>query len=59
MKVITTTHLKITYLKLKSLSQGNDELTLKHWETHGCVASTVAIDALVLKHQAISTHNAD
>ena len=34
-------------------------LTLKHRETHGCVISTVATDALVLKHQAISTHNAD
>ena len=34
-------------------------LTLKHWETHGCVVSTVATDALVLKHQAISIHNAD
>ena len=29
-------------------------LTLKHLETHGCVVSTVATDALVLKHQAIS-----
>ena len=34
-------------------------LTLKHRETHGCVVSTVAIDALVLKHQAISIHNAN
>ena len=34
-------------------------LTLKHRETHGCVVSTVATDALVLKHQAISIHNAD
>ena len=34
-------------------------LTLKHRETHGCVVSTVATDALVLKHQAISSHNAD
>ena len=34
-------------------------LTLKHWETHECVVSTVATDALVLKHQAISIHNAD
>ena len=34
-------------------------LTLKHWEMHGCVVSTVATDALVLKHQAISIHNAD
>ena len=34
-------------------------LTLKHRETHGCVVSTVATDALVLKHQAISIHNPD
>ena len=36
-------------------------LTLKHRETQrqGCVVSTVATDALVLKHQAISIHNAD
>ena len=27
--------------------------------THGCVVNTVATDALVLKHQAISIHNAD
>ena len=36
-----------------------NRLTLKHRETHGCVISTVATDALVLKHQAISIHNAD
>ena len=34
-------------------------LTLKHRKTHGCVVRTVATDALVLKHQAISMHNAD
>ena len=34
-------------------------LTLKHRETHGCIVSTVATDALVLKHQAISIANAD
>ena len=34
-------------------------LIFKHRETHGCVVSTVATDALVLKHQAISIHNAD
>ena len=34
-------------------------LTLKHQETHGCVVSIVATDDLVLKHQAISIHNAD
>ena len=34
-------------------------LTPKHWEMYGCVVSKVATDALVLKHQAISIHNAD
>ena len=36
-----------------------DYLTLKHLETHEYVVSTVAADALLLKHQAISVHNAD
>ena len=31
-------------------SFGLDELTLKHRETHGCIVSTAATDALVLKH---------
>ena len=35
------------------------KLTLKHWETHGCIVSTAATDALVLKFQVISTLNAD
>ena len=35
------------------------QLTLKHRERHGCVVSTMATDALVLKHQAISIYNAD
>ena len=34
-------------------------LTLKHREMHGCVVSTVATDALVLKHQAISILSPD
>ena len=34
-------------------------LTLKHRETHGCVVGTVATDALVLKHQAISILSTD
>ena len=42
---------------VKSLSV--DLLTLKHRETHGCVVSTVATDALVLKHQAISILSTD
>ena len=33
-------------------------LTHKQLETQGCVISIVATDALVLKHQAIGTHNA-
>ena len=36
-----------------------NDLTLKHRETYGCVVSTAATDALVLKHQVISTLNAD
>ena len=32
-------------------------LTFEPWERHGCVVSTVATDALVLKHQAISIHD--
>ena len=38
--------------------QGLNELTLKCRETHEYVLSTVATDALVLKHQAIGTHSA-
>ena len=34
-------------------------LTHKQLETHGCVLSTMATDALVLKHQVISIHFAD
>ena len=34
-------------------------LSLKHHETHECVLSIVATDALVLKHQAISINNDD
>ena len=34
-------------------------LTLKHRETHRCIVSTVATDALVLKHQAISILSTD
>ena len=36
-----------------------NSLNHKQLETHGCVLSTVATDALVLKHQAISIHSAD
>ena len=34
-------------------------LTHKQLETHGCAISIVATDALVLKHQGISTHSAE
>ena len=34
-------------------------LTLKQLETHGCILSIVATDALVLKHQAISILSAE
>ena len=34
-------------------------LTHKRLETHGCIIITVATDALVLKHQAISIHSVD
>ena len=47
------------FAKCQLFCLGINVLTLKHQETHGCVVSTVATDALVLKHQAISIHNAD
>ena len=34
-------------------------LTHKQLETHGCIPSIVAADALVPMHQGISTHSAD
>ena len=34
-------------------------LTHKQPETQGCVLSTIATDALVLKHQGISIQSAD
>ena len=45
--------------KWQPFCSGLNVLILKHREPHGCVVSTVATDALVLKHQAISIHNAD
>ena len=42
-----------------SICLGLNVLTHKLLEKHGCVLSTVATDALVLKHQATSTHIAD
>ena len=38
---------------------GLNVLTHELLETHGRYLSTVATDALVLKHQAISIHSAD
>ena len=43
---------------MKSL-QNLGHLTLKHRETPGCVVTTVATVALVLKHQAISILSTD
>ena len=40
------------------VSLGHNELTHKELEMHGCILSTVAIDALVLKHQTNSIHSA-
>ena len=34
-------------------------LSHQQLETHGCIISTVATDALVLKHQGIHFHGAD
>ena len=39
--------------------KGCEGVILKHQEMYGCIVSTVAPDALVLKHQAISILNAD
>ena len=36
-----------------------DSLTHKHLEIQECVLSDMATDALVLKHQGISSHNPD
>ena len=40
-------------------SLGHSKLTHKQLEMHWCIISTVATDTLVLKHQAISIHNAE
>ena len=50
----------VSIVPADGLAPSHDQvITLKHRETHGCIVSTVATDALVLKHQAISIHNAD
>ena len=46
-------------LKTQTSTYNGSESTHKYLERHGSVISTVATDALVLKHQAISTHNTD
>ena len=46
-------------LLTKARSAVGMTLTLKHREMHGCIVSTVATDALVLKHQAISILSTD
>ena len=43
---------------LYHLWDGMQPLTHKQLETYGCVLSTAATDALVLKHQATSIHSA-
>ena len=53
-----------TVLQQYFISLHNNEmyihlLTHKQLEINVCVLSTVATDALVLKHQAISTHDAE
>ena len=56
--IIVSSSLAFPLLKMDSYLMIKG-LTLKHGETHGCIVSTVATDDLVLKHQAISIHNAD
>ena len=51
--------LKILFSKYLSSSISLNVLTHEQLEMHGSVLSTVATDALVLKHQTISIHNAD
>ena len=47
------------YLLLHTVTSMAIKLTLKHQEAPAGVISTVATDALVLKHQAISTRSTD
>ena len=42
-----------------SVEINSNSLTHKRLETNGCIISTVATDALVLKHQVNSNHSAD
>ena len=49
--------LKVSSAKWRPFCLGLNVLTHKQLEMHGCVTITVATDAPVLKHQAISTHS--
>ena len=46
-------------LKMAAICFSLNVLTHKQLETHGCLLRTVATDALVPMHQAISIHNSD
>ena len=49
---ITKTNLIIIYVDFNSNLPGANELIHKKLEMHRCILSTVATDALMLKHQA-------
>ena len=55
----TGIHNQTLYRCKMELNIHGNHLAPTHRETHVCVVCTVATDALVLKHQAISIHNAD
>ena len=52
-------YLKMPSAKWQPFCISINVLTHKQLETHGCILSTVATDALVLKHQAISIRSVD
>ena len=51
--------LKIRNLMLQQYLPGANELTHKQLGIHECILSTVATDAMALKHQAISIYGAE
>ena len=57
--ILITILLKFVHARSIDKKSALIQLTPKHRETHGCVVSTVATDALVLKHQAISILSTD
>ena len=59
MALFVSSNYDLCSTSVTALLYANLCLTHKELETHGCVISTVAPDALVLKHQAISIHSAD